>query len=100
MGSIVHNTMEEQNHQENKWTVFASLRYGRSSCLIHLWKDKCYILGGIGSTLGGLPLEIFNMTTKKSSIEENIIIHKDYFGSPSGNYSLNDKFPKAKNIVE
>jgi len=33
-------------------------------------------------------------------LQENIKIHKDYFGGPSGKYSLNDKFPKAINIVE
>lgn len=81
MGSVVHHTMEEYNHKENKWKIFASLRYGRSSCFVHQWKEKCYILGGISSTSEQIPLEIFNMNTKESSIKEDIIISS--YGSAS-----------------
>ena len=89
MGSIVHNTIEEYNIKENKWKIFAHLKYGRSGCSVHIWKDKCYILGGISLNRTSLPLEIIDLKTKESSIDENIIISS--FSSASILVEINNK---------
>ena len=57
------------------------LKIGRSSCLVHRWKDKCYILGGLSYSSNYLPLEIFDLQTKESSLDENMTISS--YGSGS-----------------
>lgn len=89
MGSVVHNTIEEYNIKENKWKIFAHLKHGRSGASVHIWKDKCYILGGISLNNTSLPLEILDLKTKKSILDENITISS--FSSASILVEINNK---------
>ena len=81
MGRVALNTMEEYDERENRWRIYTYLNYGRSSCLIHQWKGKCYIFGGLSCVKKLLPLEIFDMKTKKIEQCEDITTENYASGS-------------------
>lgn len=89
MGCVVHRNIEKYNFKKNKWEIFGSVAMERSGFMAHVWNDKYYILGGISSNEYNLPLEIFDLKTKKSIIHTNIIV--PYFSCASALVKINDK---------
>lgn len=89
MGSVIHRNIEKYDFRKNKWEIFGSLAMERSGFMAHVWNDQYYILGGTSFNENILPLEIFDLKTKKSIVYTNIIFPCYYCASAL--LRINDK---------
>lgn len=75
VGGVTHDTVsliEQYDIKTNTWKRIGNLKYPRSGFSLNFYNDKLFIIGGINRELNLIPVEIFNVTTKRHVILENI----------------------------